>query len=105
MGVLFLLVKINKWSFIGNLQDFSRTANQNCAPDVDGQEAQQHHTRLEHVSPDHSFHAPLLQRQKNHTHLYRWHTLIKTPTGGVMHGEFYRDRWNKCFLEGSIGKK
>lgn len=60
-----LLVKINPWSVPGDLQDGFRTADQNCAMDVDGHEARQHHTRLEHVGPDHSFHAPLSKREKH----------------------------------------
>lgn len=64
LKIFHLLVKINTWSIPGDLQDGFGTAEQNCAVDVDGHEPRQHHTRLEHIGPDHSFHAALLKRQK-----------------------------------------
>lgn len=58
---VFLLIKINAWRIVGDLQHQSRTTNQNCAVDENGHKARQHDDNLEHIGPDHSFHATLLQ--------------------------------------------
>lgn len=58
---MFLLIKINAGSILGNLQYQCRTTNQNCALDENDHKPQQHDNNLEHISPDHSFHATLLQ--------------------------------------------
>ena len=57
---VLLLVKINPWSIVGDLQYPCRATNQNCAVDRNGQEARKHDDDLEYISPDHGFHATLL---------------------------------------------
>lgn len=59
--MVFLLIEINARSIFGDFQHRCRTTNENCTVDENGHKASQHDYNLEHISPDHSFHAPLLQ--------------------------------------------
>lgn len=56
-----LLIEIYAWSIPGNLHHRCRSTHQNCAMDENGHKARQHDKNLEHICPDHSFHATLEQ--------------------------------------------
>lgn len=56
-----LLIKINARSIPGNFQHRCRSTHQNCAVDEYSHKARQHDKNLEHICPDHSFHATLVQ--------------------------------------------